>query len=85
MSQRDSSVITQRRTVRVSSLVPRGRKQHSGRLILWAYCMADLAHAGGIKVRGVREAIRSGRLVPGDLVSLAAWLTTNRRSRKRST
>jgi hypothetical protein len=71
----------QRRTVRVSDLVPRGRKGAGGRLIVWGYTLADIAHASGLTVRGVRDAIRCKRLVPGDLRSLAEWLTTNRRSR----
>jgi hypothetical protein len=63
-------------------MVPSGKWGRGGRTILWAFCLADIAHAAGLTVRGVREAIRTERLDPGDLTSLAKFLTADRLSRR---
>ena len=41
----------------------------------FGFGLADAAKATGLSVRQVQRAIASGELIPGDLVSLAWWVT----------
>lgn len=77
---------TQRRTVRVSQLVPHSKRGGSWPR-LWAYGYSDLACLVGKSEDAIRHDVLRGRVNPSDLASVVAYVNeaavrANRRETK---
>lgn len=59
---------------RRSLVITSGRIPPRGRPRIWAYGYADLAVLFEMTERAVRQAVHRGRVVPGDLASVLAFL-----------